>query len=94
MASFTEALTGLRQELNQSRHNRLRTLASIRSQVQAQAETTAQQLAEQARHRGLEFASMMDDLRGTVRESARRTRGRLANLNADLRRGGAAFRRG
>ncbi len=94
MASFSEAFTRLRQDLDESQEKRSRLIQDTRRAVQARAQQTMDELAEQASNRHTQFAAMMGDLRNTVREQAHQTRERLASLGEDLRRGGAAFKRG
>ncbi len=91
MATFSEALLLLRQDLDQSREDRGKLICRIRAEVQEMARQTGSRLAEQGKTRRAEFTAMMHDLRGAIRREADQTRGQLAELVADLRHGGDVF---
>jgi uncharacterized protein YukE len=91
MATFSEALLHLRQDLDQSREDRKKLICRIRAEVQEMARQTGSRLAEQGQARRAEFAAMMQDMRGTIRQQADRTRGQLAELAGDLHHGGDVF---
>jgi len=93
MAVFSEAFLRLRQDLDQSHEGRRKLIQDIGADVRELARQTADQVTEQGRIRRAEFAAMIADLRGKIREQAEQTRGQLAELAGDLRHGGKAFRR-
>ena len=91
MAAFSDAFLRLRQDLDQSHESRQKLIQDIRDNVRDMARQTADQLTEQGRSRRTEFAAMITDLRGKIKQQAEQTRGQLAALTADLRQGGAVF---
>ena len=91
MALFSEAFLRLRQDLDQSRENRCELIRQLRVEVQELARQNDSRIAEQGKTRRAEFATMIRDLRGTIRQQADQTRGQLAELAADLRHGGEIF---
>jgi len=93
MAVFSDAFLRLRQELDRAHENRQKLIHDIRVGVQEMALQTGCHLAEQSRTRHAEFTSLMTDLRGQLKQQADATRGQLAELSADLRRGGEVFGR-
>ena len=93
MAVFSEAFLRLRQDLDQGHANRRKLLHDIRADVREMARETGNQLTEHGKKRQTEFTAMMTDLRANINRQAEQTRGQLAELAADLRRGGAVFGR-
>ena len=91
MALFSAALLRLRQDLDESRENRRKLIHRLRAEARQTAHQTGDWLAEQGSTRRAEFAAMMQDLRGTIRRQAGQTQTQLAELTADLRRGGEIF---
>ena len=92
MAVFSEAFLRLRQEFDQSHENRRKLIQDIRTEVRQMAEQTGSLLADHGRNRQTQFAAMIKDLRHAVKAGADQTRDQLADLAADLSRGGDAFR--
>jgi len=94
MAAFTESFYRLRQDCDRSQQRRQQLIDDIRADVAAKAQQTAAQLTAQSQQRRAEFTAMMASLKDTLGAQAARTRQQLADLAADLRKGGAVFHRG
>lgn len=92
MAVFSDAFLHLRQDLDQGHESRQKLIRDIGRDVREAARQTGDRLAEQGACRRAEFAAMMDDLRTKVRQQAQQTRSQLADMAADLHRGGETFR--
>ena len=91
MAVFSDAFVRLRQDLDRSHESRQKLLQDIRENVRDLARQTTDQLTQQGQSRRAEFTAMITDLRGAIKAQAEQTRGSLAELAADLGRGGAVF---
>ncbi|MGO8745023.1 MAG: hypothetical protein ACLQNE_03445 [Thermoguttaceae bacterium] len=91
MAVFSDAFLRLRQDLDRSHESRQKLIQDIRDNVRDMARQTTDQLTEQGESRRAEFTAMITGLRGKIKQQAEQTRGQLAELSADLRRGGAVF---
>ena len=94
MAVFSDAFVRLRQALDDGHVGQQKLLGDLRAEVRQLARQNGSRLAEQGRTRRAECAAMLEELRGKVQEQARRTRGQLADLSADLRHGGEVLRQG
>lgn len=93
MAVFSDAFFRLRQDFDLAHENRQKLIHDIRAGVREMTRQTGTQLTEQARTRRAEFTTLITDLRGQLKQQADQTRGQLAELSADLRRGGELFGR-
>jgi pyruvate/2-oxoglutarate dehydrogenase complex dihydrolipoamide dehydrogenase (E3) component len=91
MAAFTEMFENLREQCDQGRQNRRKLMGDLKADVAAMARQTADQLSTQSQQRQADFTAMMDTVRDTVNQQAAQTRQQLADLAADLHRGGALF---
>ena len=91
MTTFCDAFDRLRQDLDQAHRDRTQTIQQVRAQVKDQAEQAASTLAEQARARRADFHAFMHGLQQNVLGQAAQTRAWLAELSADLHRGGRIF---
>jgi ElaB/YqjD/DUF883 family membrane-anchored ribosome-binding protein len=91
MAVFSEAFSRLRQDFDQGHESRQKLIQDIRANVEQMARQTGDQIQEQATQRRAEFATMIGQLRSTIRRQADETRTQLAELSADLHQGGATF---
>jgi len=94
MTTFTEAFDRLREACDQAHENRENLIRNLQADVAAKAQETTDNLASQSRQRHADFTAMMTELRHNVRTQAQQTRKQLADVAADLRRGGATFNRG
>ena len=94
MTNFCDAFQRLRQDLDQAHRDRTQTIDQVRAEVKSQAEQAACTLAEQARARRAEFHTFMHSLQQGVQGQAAQTRAWLADVSADLRRGGSIFHGG
>jgi hypothetical protein len=88
MAVFSDAFAHLRQEIDEGYQKREKLMADIREGVRELGRQNGARLAEQTQARKTQFAAMLQDLRGTIRDQAQETRGQLAAMAADLRAGG------
>jgi hypothetical protein len=77
--------------LDQAHRDRTQTIGQVRAEVKSQANHAACTLAEQARVRRAEFHTFMHGLRQQVQGQAAQTRAWLADVSADIRRGGSIF---
>jgi hypothetical protein len=91
MTSFCDAFQQLRENLDQAHRDRTQTIQQVRADVKSQAEHAASTLAEQARARRADFHAFMHGLQQNVQGQAAQTRAWLAELSADLHRGGSIF---
>ena len=91
MAAFTEMFENLREQCNNGWENRRKMMDQLHTDTTARTRQTAAQLAEQSWQRKAEFTAMMNNLRDNVQQQAAQTRQQLADLAADLHRGGAVF---
>ncbi len=93
MAVFSETFLRLREDFDRGHENRENLIRALRADVCELARQTRSRLAAQRTTRQAEFAAMLKNLRGKVQEQAAATRQQLAEVAADLRRGGEVFGR-
>jgi hypothetical protein len=91
MSSFTDAFVRLRHQFDEAREGRRQLVRQIQTEGREKAAQLAATLAEQSQNRRTQFAAWLGSLQAEVKHQAEATRGCLANLAADLHRGGSIF---